>query len=198
MHAPLLKLAALMEGHSRPWCICGGWAIDLFVGMEDGARRHKDIDLAVFRQDQLCIQQHLLATGWALQVACEGLLRLWEPRERLELPLHEIWCRRENHGPDAFELLLNEREGDEYVHRRDSTIRLPMSMAIVRSRSGLPLLAPEIVCLYKSTAPHVEVNALDFQVVWPHLGPARWAWLKSILQQRFPQHPWLPALRARS
>jgi hypothetical protein len=34
----------------RPWFVVGGWALDLFLGRE--TRSHKDIDIAIFREDQ--------------------------------------------------------------------------------------------------------------------------------------------------
>lgn len=45
------SVASLMSGFNNSWGIAGGWAIDLFIGKE--TREHKDIEIAIFRKDQL-------------------------------------------------------------------------------------------------------------------------------------------------
>jgi hypothetical protein len=42
--------ATVMIDFDRPWCIAGGWAIDLAVG--HATRQHKDVEIAIFREDQ--------------------------------------------------------------------------------------------------------------------------------------------------
>jgi hypothetical protein len=41
----------LLAGYSKPWAVCGGWAIDLFL--HHVTRPHKDVDFAILRKDQL-------------------------------------------------------------------------------------------------------------------------------------------------
>ncbi|MCL4541605.1 MAG: hypothetical protein M1396_04620 [Chloroflexi bacterium] len=43
-------VATLLTDFDRPWFIAGGWAIDLFLGRQ--TRAHKDVEIAVLRQDQ--------------------------------------------------------------------------------------------------------------------------------------------------
>jgi DNA-binding transcriptional LysR family regulator len=57
-----LAVAGLMEGFGRPWCIAGGWAIDLFLGRQ--TRPHKDVEIAIFRDDQRRLFEHL--AGWTI------------------------------------------------------------------------------------------------------------------------------------
>ncbi|MEY2602452.1 MAG: hypothetical protein QOH31_210 [Verrucomicrobiota bacterium] len=145
----------------------GGWAIDLFLGRE--TRNHQDIDIAVFREDQFELRRHL--TNWKWEKAVNGTLVCWESNEWLELPIHEL---RANSGEYQFEFLFNERRQDLWVYRRDQTITRPI--ADFRPESGVPILPPEIVLLYKSKNPS-EKDLADFRRLWPRLNSEARRWL---------------------
>ena len=44
----------LIKTFTRPWFVCGGWALDLFIGKQ--TREHHDLDIGIFRRDQLALQ----------------------------------------------------------------------------------------------------------------------------------------------
>jgi hypothetical protein len=184
----ITAIAALMAGFERPWAFCGGWAIDLFLGRI--TREHKDVDILVFRRDQLAVQSYLRDRGWTLEVAHDGVLTPWTEGEFTELPRHGIWCRNPAHAPDFLEVLLNETDGDRFLFRRDRSIELPLDRTILRTRSGLPVLAPEIVLLYKSAHPDIEENAADFRTAVAVLGSEQRAWLRAALGRMRPDHAW--------
>ena len=50
-----------MRDFGRPWCVAGGWALDLFIGEQ--SRPHSDIDIALFREDQAALRVAL--DGWS-------------------------------------------------------------------------------------------------------------------------------------
>jgi hypothetical protein len=106
-------IAALFATFDRPWCIAGGWAIDLFL--DRVTRPHADVDVAVFREDQGPLRRHL--TGWEfLKVAPgrPGEFEPWYETEKLDWPLHELRACRQTGEPREFEILLNERIGDRW------------------------------------------------------------------------------------
>lgn len=179
-----------MRGYPAPWCIAGGWAIDLFLGRR--TREHADVDVAVFRDDQRAVREHL--RGWELRKVVGGERVPWEEYEWLALPVHEVHACRAHGEPRELELLLNERDGDAWVFRRDAAVTLPVSRAIGRGVERIPFLAPEIVLLYKSKDPRGP-DAHDFAVVLPRLGGERRGWLAAALDAVQPGHPWIAALR---
>jgi hypothetical protein len=183
---------ALLREFTFPWAFCGGWAIDLFLNR--ATRSHKDVDVAIFRRDQLAIRSYLVARGWTLEKAIDGKLFPWMEDEFIELPVHAIWCKNSAHVPDFFELLFNEVDRSQLVFRRDRSITLPR--ALLRSESGLPILAPELVMLYKAKDFSSEVNASDFAAVLPHLNQERRVWLAHALEKVHPGHPWVKQLIA--
>ncbi len=55
--APLHEVAALLSELPVPWFVCGGWAVDCFLGVV--TRDHKDVDVGIARTDQLTAQAYL-------------------------------------------------------------------------------------------------------------------------------------------
>ena len=187
------EMAQLLSGFARPWWICGGWALDLFLGRE--TRRHDDLDVALFRHDQLALFQHLRA--WDLSYATPAhTLEPWDGRS-LELPIHGIWGRRSTEPSASWtcEFLLNEERDGEWVFRRNEAIRRPVE-EIGDERNGLPFLRPEIVLLYKS-GERSPKNETDFAAVRPRLSREAILWLRGALERCDRRHPWIEGLLPR-
>jgi hypothetical protein len=187
-----LNAAQIMSNFPYAWCICGGWAIDLFV--QGVSRFHKDVDIAIWRRDQLALHSYLVAKGWILEKAFEGQLFPWLEGEVLELPIHNVWCRNFNTNPSFIEVLFNEVDDRYFRFRRAFSIMHPLECAIVQSKIGIPILAPEIVLLYKAKNASDDGNQHDFDVALPHLEDVRRTWLRNALMELHPKHQWLDKL----
>jgi hypothetical protein len=174
------------------WGFCGGWAIDLYLNRI--TRSHKDVDIAILRAEQRLLFAFLRQQGWALEQAVDGKLQPFQEDEYLTLPIHTIWCWKTNYHPAFLEVLLNESDQDQLVFRRDLRVRCLLNEAFVLAPSGLPILAPEIVLLYKSNAPSSLKNGMDFQSVLPWLDAQRRHWLAKALCTLTPGHTWLKDL----
>jgi hypothetical protein len=178
-----LRAASWMDGFGAPWCVAGGWAVDLFLGRR--TRPHADLDLVILRGDEHRLHGHL--AGWTLQLAVDGVLHPWAPGERIPPSVHAIWA----HSPDGdrLELLVNEHAGTEWVYRRDPAVRCPLAKVVTRSAAGVPVLCPAVVLLYKSRAPR-EADEHDFELLLPALPTRQRRWLRSALAAAHPEHPW--------
>lgn len=181
-----LKVAGLMRGFEPEWFVAGGWAIDLFLGEE--TRPHADIEIAVFRKDQLILQQHF--SGWQLKKAVNGELDDWHENDFLQLPVHEIHCFNQTREPHVLEVLLNEESGGEWLFRRDGRITKPLSELYLTSNSAIKFLRPEIVLLYKSKNPRSK-DDLDFAATFARLDAESRSWLKNALEICDEKHHWL-------
>jgi Aminoglycoside-2''-adenylyltransferase len=186
------RIAWLMRDYPLPWGVCGGWAVDLFVGRV--SRPHKDVDIAILRRDQLDIQTYLRERGWSMEIADKGTLTPWIDGGPIERPRHGIWCRNHDHNPDFLEVLLNEREGSRFLFRRDRKLTLSLDRAFLMTSVGVPILAPEIVLLYKSVDPSASERDSDFQTALPKLEAAQRGWLATGLTSNGTDHPWLAKL----
>lgn len=187
MFSEPLKVAALMRGFEPDWFVAGGWAIDLFLGRE--TRPHGDIEIAIFRRDQIVLRNHL--DGWLLNKAVDGELADWNEGEFLELPAHEIHCFNERAEPPFLEVLLNEADERDWIFRRDGRITKPLSELSLTATAdpGVKFLRPEIVLLYKSKNPR-EKDERDFQAAVENLDAESRQWLKNALSVCCAEHHW--------
>ena len=182
---------SLMQGFAAPWCVAGGWAIDLFLGRT--TRPHSDLELAVFRQDQSRLRAHF--AGWTFTLSVNGRRDAWQDGTALELPIHEIHAYSGDQPRQSIEFLLNERNGAHWVFRRDPQITLPLDRAFITSSFGVPVLSPEIVLLFKAKVPR-EKDKADFDATCIAMDRSRVRWLRSALLTCHPRHPWIAEIDA--
>ena len=188
----IIQAVKLLGDYDRPWAVCGGWAIDLFLNRV--TRPHKDVDFVVLRKDQLIIQAYLLSRGWALEKAVSGQLVAWRIGEWIDLPIHTIWCKNPEASPDFIELLFNEVDEVHFYFRRDASITIPLEKMIISSASGIPILAPEIVLLYKSKNVETSPPVGELKKVLPSLSDEARDWLTAALRKLYTNHIWLEDL----
>jgi hypothetical protein len=179
--------ATAMIGFDRPWCIAGGWAIDLMLGR--ATREHKDVEIAVFREDQHLLRSFL--GDWDFVIALNKQFVPLPQGQMLNLPLHELHATFP--AGMKLEFLLNERDAIDWIYRREARIRRSIEKAIRRGREAIPALAPEIVLLYKSKSPRPQ-DELDFRVAREMLDDESRGWLIDALRTTAPAHPWLKML----
>lgn len=190
----LREVTSLFAGFSQPWMVAGGWAIDLFLGR--ATRHHKDVDVAVFRPDQLAVQRYL--HGWQLYVAHGGRLDPWQEGAYLKPPAHGIWAWPSSavagnvDDPPELEVLLDEMSATHWLYRRNPKVTRELEQVCMWGgpRGSIPYFAPEIVLLYKSREAR-ETDTHDFEAVWPELDSEQRAWLMQALQVCTPEHAWL-------
>jgi len=189
MFQPPEKVKSILGEFERDWFIAGGWAIDLFLGRQ--TRPHDDVEIAIFRQDQLALQKVL--RDWNLQKAADGKLSEWKSGVFLELPVHAIHCFNENQDFSFFEVLLNESENGVWQYRRNRQIIKPLSEIYLTNDSGIRFLCPEIVLLYKSKNPRAK-DEQDFRAAFDFLSRESRIWLKNALAITDANHDWLSVL----
>jgi hypothetical protein len=184
-----LKVADIMRDFKPRWFVAGGWAIDLYL--EKVTRPHNDIEIAIFRKDQLALHNYL--KGWRLQKVVQGKLMAWHEDESLELPIHEIHGFNEASDPQQIEVLLNETDGNEWIYRRNEKVRRPMAKCHLVSKEGVKFLCPEVVLLYKSKNPN-DKDEQDFAGTIKHFDAERRGWLRDAIAVCDAGHHWLHRL----
>jgi hypothetical protein len=197
-----------MSGYGAPWALCGGWAVDAWLGRQ--SREHGDVDIAVFIQDQRALFEHL--PGWQLlahdpvfDAASPGSnAEWWDGRRRLNHSTHIHARPPELSGPvpegglawakDGFtmEFYLNDGAGDAWLLSDEPRITLPLRACVRPSPWGLPALVPEAVLFFKAAGFIRRRDQLDFEALWPLLTGEQRDWLRAAVERI--GHPWLKEL----
>jgi hypothetical protein len=198
------RVAELMSSYPRPWALCGGWAIDAWLGQV--SREHGDVDLSVFDAHHEQLFEHL--TGWQLiahnSTVDDGSTGLWDGR-RLPVPSHIHARSPADAGPlpeDGvcepakgwwLDIQIDGIDGAEWVVRSEPRVSLPLADAVSVSRWGVPVSSPETVLFLKAVAPRRR-DWRDFVACLPHLTEPQVTWLRLAIGRTYGAHPWVEAL----
>jgi hypothetical protein len=172
------------------WCLAGGYAIEQFFG--SSIRPHSDIDITVYRDEQLSVQRWL--KGWELYAADPSqTLRKWCADEFLPFGSHDIWGHQVESDAWQLQIMLAEVEGDEWFSRRSPMIR-GQRMGLMTVYGGIPCIRVEIQLMYKAKNPRPK-DEQDFLACLPRMSAEARDWLREKLMLLYPQgHDWLDFL----
>ena len=195
------------------YAICGGCAIDLFIGKK--TRPHKDLDVAVYWEDRDKIVHYMIEDRWILFEPCgnDYLHKINSISEQKSVKTN-IWCVRYNNPHYKFfeydkekfkvnfdgseqiklnfiEYLFNYHDNEYFIYASNYSIKREYHKAILKN-DDIFYLAPELVLLYKSTAINNPDYQHDFQNTLPKMNEDQISWLKNALLLMFPGgHEWL-------
>jgi hypothetical protein len=163
-------VARLLAPTTVRWYVAGGRAARAGAA----ARRHEDTDVVVSMDDLAELRSAL--ADWDLWEAHAGALRPLLPGLSLTENREQLWARLDAHHPWQLDVLLD-RSGDEWIFKRDASIRLPWERAL-HSVDGVPHLRPELALLHKAHLDRPKDRA-DLQAAV--LDPRARAWLADTL-----------------
>ena len=188
---PLLAIKELFHAYPQPYWVAGGCALDLYAGRV--RRPHGDVDVLVLARDLDVLAETFTDPRPIVQFPETGEQRPWVQGEQLEPGPQALVFPDNEH---AVQILLAASDADQWVyHRGRGTIRRSLSEITLTSERGIPYLAPEIVLLFKSRSTRQKDND-DFADIENLLDAERRQWLVERIEPRYPDHPWLPTLRA--
>lgn len=186
MLSVLRPYCTLLQGLGVPWAFGGGWACDAWTGRQ--SRAHADVDIVIWRADQPVFQSYF--ADWTWQTHAGGAARPWPQGTLLALPAHNAHGRK---GGQEFEVLMQERAGEDWWYRRDPRVRMLAEQAMLLAPTGLPVLNPAIALLFKSKKPQPK-DQHDFETVLPDLRSEDRIWLRRALLTSDPEHAWIDRL----
>jgi hypothetical protein len=181
------EVRLLFDRAPFPWWIAGGWAVEAAGGR---ARTHADTDVVVLSRDLAAIREWLADFHlWEVQ---QGNLRPLMPGDRLSADREQLWVRRDAASPWILDLLLAPSEGDDWLYKRDHSVRMPLE-AIGLSLDAVHYLRPSLVLLFKAKANRPKDEA-DLVSLLPVLSREERRWLAQAVRSENPDHPWLAKL----
>jgi hypothetical protein len=178
----LTELAAtvktLMAPYTGTWALCGGWAVDMWLGRV--TREHGDIDFAVFRHEQGLFFEQL--ADWRL-VAHETDEAdhnvLWDGHD-LAFPSH---LHADRQIEPVRELVVNERGEGSWILCAAPLVALPLARFAIPGPFRLPVVAPEAALYYKMLADRRPQDDLDITNLMPLLDEEQRSWLTQVTRR---------------
>jgi aminoglycoside-2''-adenylyltransferase len=178
------ELADRLRGVAVPWYVAGGWALDLYRGVE--SREHEDLEIGVPAAGFAAIRSAL--GEFEFDVVLDG--RRW-PLDSAAFALsHQTWVRDAGTGAYLLDVFREKHDGETWICRRDETIRIRYDEIILRTADGIPYLAPELVLLFKAKWARPKDDD-DLSGVLPLLGHDRRSGLRDLVGRVHPGHRWL-------
>lgn len=207
------EVAARLVGVDVPWCVVGGWALDLFLGGQ--RREHGDLEIAVPADRFEPVAEALPE----LEFFIVGSGMTWPPAGNPALfrEHRQTWGRDRATALWRVDVMREPHQGETWIARRDARIRMPYADLILRTDAGIPFARPEVILFFKAfqSSPHslkrrhvgscpsdasVSVSPArpkdedDFAAVLPALSPEARRWLREALALVHPGHMWLGEL----
>lgn len=183
------ELARRLAGVTRPWCVVGGWALDLWHGEQ--TRPHDDLEFTILRADFADFRAAL--PDLRLHAVGDGHVEPLGAEEAPPSGIAQVWCEDVAAGCWRVDMMLEDGTPETWVYKRDPSIRLPRVKAVRRAAGGVAYLAPEIVLLFKAKYRRDKDEA-DFAKALPRLEVAQRHWLKASLALAHPDHAWSAVL----
>ncbi|WP_310541780.1 nucleotidyltransferase domain-containing protein [Phenylobacterium sp.] len=181
------QTAARLAGLAAPWCVVGGWALDVWLGRE--SRVHEDLEVAVPKP--FLPQMRAQLAGLDLYSIGDGEVLSLAPGAEPPEDKYQIWVAE----GETWRLDVMAEPGDAatWVFRRDESVTAPRAQMMGLSPTGVPYLKPQGALLYKAAKLRPKDEA-DFTLFAPLLDEAATVWLRTLISRLYPGHPWLARL----
>ena len=179
MNKLLSEANNLFKNCGFPYYVCGGFALELFLGR--AMRTHSDLDISVFNENKRDVAAFLLNNGWSVykkifEPGALGLVTpiadandskiddawvMWaikpesytapKPREDGKTDLYdfEISISHEQTDFNFIEIVFDQKDGNNFICGKNKEITRELDKAIIYS-DGVPYMSPELVLFLKS------------------------------------------------
>ncbi len=183
------ELARRLAGVSRLWCVVGGWALDLWHGVE--TRPHEDLEFTILRDDLRVFRDAL--GELAFHAVDDGRITPLAPGALPPTGVTQIWGEDRAAGCWRVDMMLEAGTPETWVYKRNPAIRRPRDEMAGVTAAGIPYLRPEAVLLFKAKYRRDKDEA-DFARAVPKLDGEAKRWLKACLLAADAEHAWARAL----
>lgn len=184
-----VELSGRLRRVSRPWCIVGGWALDLWHDKK--TRAHDDLEFTILRDDLDVFRREL--SDMEFYTVNDGVLELLAADREPAMEIFQIWCFDRAAGCWRVDMMIEPGTDDSWVYKRDPQIRRSRTEMVALTADGIPYLNPSAVLLFK--AKHCRPkDEEDFANAVPKLPLSGCQWLRDCLERLHPDHEWAKVL----
>ena len=217
MNKIILEGNELFKNCSFPYYVCGGFALELFLGKT--MRSHSDLDISIFADNRKDAVELLLANGWDVYQRGQFQKQIFNKEDPLVQECRNIWAIKSGShiivkpiegeenlydyeilgSQTAFnfiEMVIDTKDGDNFLLGKtlgdEKNISREMDKAIL-FKAGIPYMASEVVLFLKSHPSylthefHKEKTPGDFAAIIPALPDESREWLVKALEVAYPE-----------
>jgi len=213
----ILEGNELFKGCGFPYYICGGFALELFLGKT--MRSHSDLDISVFEENRKDVVELLLADGWSVYHRAKYQTQIFAADDPLVLDCRVIWAIKPGsplrvkplEGEENLydfeivepqtefnfiEIVVDTKDEDNFLLGKQLGGEKNISRALDKAilyKDGIPYMAPEVVLFLKAHPTylthefHKEKTPGDFAAIIPVLPDESREWLKGALETAYPE-----------
>jgi hypothetical protein len=174
---------------SRPWCVVGGWAIDLWHGSK--TREHGDLEFTVLREDLGVFRREL--KDMEFYTVNDGVLELLAVDQEPATEIFQIWCFDRPADRWRVDMMIEPGTDESWVYKRDQQIKRPRTEMVALTADGIPYLNPSAVLLFKAKHRRPK-DEEDFTRAALKMPAAERRWLRDCLDRLHPEHEWAKVL----
>ena len=129
------ELGRRLHGVPSPWCIVGGWALDLWHGHE--TRAHEDLEFTVLREDVAAFRDAL--EDMEFFTAGDGIVAPLADNREPVAEIFQIWALDRATRRWRVDMMIEPGTPTEWVCKRDNRIRQPRAEMVAVTGDGLPI-----------------------------------------------------------
>lgn len=187
------ELASRLSSVSKPWCVVGGWALDLWHGNK--TREHDDLEFTILRKDFDTFRQSL-GGDMALYTVYDGVLEHLTASQQPKPEIDQVWCFDRSAECWRVDMMIESGTDALWVYKRDNQITRPRVEMVLFTTEGIPYLNPSAVLLFKAKYCR-EKDEADFAKAVSELSASERLWLRNCLVSQHPEHVWIDRLSPR-
>lgn len=179
------ELAQRLSGISLPWCVAGGWALDLWHGVQ--TREHSDLEFTILREN---FSEFRRALGdLAFYTAHAGVVKEMPADQNPPAGVMQFWGFDRVAGCWRVDMMIEPGTAESWAYKRDPSYKRPRVEMVMRTDDGVPYLNPSAVLLFKARDRRPK-DQQDFERALPKLSVVEREWLKSCLSVLHPGNEW--------
>lgn len=172
-----------------PWCVVGGWALDLWHGAQ--TREHDDLEFTILRQDFSRFRRAF--SDLEFYTAHAGVVEKLPENQDAPPDVMQFWGFDRAAESWRVDMMIEPGTPEWWAYKRDPSFKRPRAEMVMRTADGIPYLNPSAVLLFKARDRRFK-DQQDFDRALPKLPVSERAWLKGCLDALHPGNEWARAL----
>jgi hypothetical protein len=183
------ELAQWLSDVRVPWCVAGGWALDLWHGAQ--TREHSDLEFTILRENFSAFLQALRHLEF--YTAHAGVVERLPTEQNPPPGIMQFWGFDRAAERWRIDMMIEPGTNEFWAYKRDPSFKRLRVEMVMRTADGIPYLNPAAVLLFKAKDRRPK-DQQDFESALPKLSSSERAWLKNCLDVLHPDNEWARAL----